>query len=130
LFVIQDHALGRALQRSPGVDLTELIWDGLANVRRRSIQALMARGPDRFRVAAGDGAFACAAFWAESGKQDVGMPMVVAKTWLPTEAMHQVQEGEIVDAGHPGERFDDVYEAVRGDWQLAPIMVTRTAWRR
>jgi hypothetical protein len=125
LIVFSDHALKRAVQRSaPGLDLTALIWDAVENTRRLSIRFLLSRTtPDRFRVAAGEGAFACAMHLIAPNGNEI--PLVIAATFLTLDQMSGIQEAEIVDDGHPGERFDDVYQQCRDEWILPPIVKRR-----
>src|SRR6516162_7715265 len=104
-----DHSLQRALQRAaPGLDLTELIWAAVDSARRISIPFLLSRTAlDRFRVEAGEGAFACSMTMIKMLGNE--MPIIEAETWLSRDQMSRIQEAEVVAEGHPGERFDDVY---------------------
>jgi hypothetical protein len=116
-----DHSLQRALQRAaPGLDLTELIWHAVDSARRISIPFLLSRTAlDRFRVEAGEGAFACNMTMIEMLGNE--MPIIEAETWLSKDQMSLVQEAEVVAEGHPGERFDDVYAEFREEWCVPPI---------
>jgi hypothetical protein len=120
-----DHSLQRALQRAaPGLDLTELIWDAVDSARRISIPFLLSRTAlDRFRVEAGEGAFACNMTMIEMLGNE--MPIIEAETWLSRDQMSRVQEAEVVAEGHPGERLDDVYAEFREEWCVPPIHRSR-----
>jgi hypothetical protein len=112
LIAFTDHALQRAIQRGvPGLDLTELCWHAIDSARRLSVRFLISQTTlDRFRVAAGEGAFACEMhLLAPDGNE---MPAIRAATWLSSDQMSAVQEGEVVVAGHPGERFDDCLHGI------------------
>jgi hypothetical protein len=92
--------------------------------RRISIPFLLSRTAlDRFRVEAGEGAFACNMTIIEMLGNE--MPIIEAETWLSRDQMSRVQEAEVVAEGHPGERFDDVYTEFREEWCVPPIHRSR-----
>jgi hypothetical protein len=121
-----DHALQRALQRGPpGLDLTALAWEAVESARRISMPFLLSRlTPDRFRVTAGKGAFACSTSLIDTRGHE--MPVVQARTWLAADQMSEIQEAEIVEDGQPGERFDDAYELFRQQWTMPGLIEPRT----
>ena len=131
VLVFTDHALQRALQRAtPGLDLTGLAWHAVESARRLSLEFLVTRTtPDRFRVTAGEGAFACDSSLIEIEGHE--MPIVTARTWLAADEMSEIQEAQVVDDGDPGDRFDDSYEEFRKEWRLPPLTKYRTkhGWR-
>jgi len=53
------------------------------------------------------------------------MPIIQADTWLAADQMSKVQEAQVVDGGHPGDRFDDVYSAYRGKRCMPPVVRSR-----
>jgi hypothetical protein len=118
-------ALLRALQRAaPGLDLTGLVWRAVESARRISIPFLLSNTtPDSFPVGAGEGAFACEMSLIEI--RDNEMPIVTARTWLAADQMTEIQEAQVVDEGHPGDRFDDSYEQFRRQWRLQPLIKPR-----
>jgi len=140
-----DHALQRALQRSPsGLDLTGLCWDAIEAARGLSMRFFfdttsgtgeLASGPvqlkpgrtlRRFRIAAGAGAFACNLAGAE-GWGGEWMPLIECKTWLASDQMSRLQELEVVPEGQPGgDRFDELYTVFRRKWRMTPIIRHRS----
>jgi hypothetical protein len=77
-----EHALQRAMQRGGrGLDLTAAIWQAVDNARRLNMRFLLHRtGFDRFRISAGDGAFACELITIEIRGNK--MPLISANSWL------------------------------------------------
>lgn len=116
LLSFSDHALQRALQRSPpGLDLTALCWEAVDAARGLSLNFLWKKTtPDRFRIGAGDGAFACDLSWARGAPDRV--PLIEANTWLANDQMTRLQELQVVPEGEPNDRFDDVYREFRSRW--------------
>jgi hypothetical protein len=100
-----DHALARVLQRMPGSDLTQVIWDAHAEV----LQIGWPDDVNRFRVKAGLGSFAGGLVKIEDKMENVHL-MILAKTWLPDETLHEVQEKEVAAVGEEGRQFCDVFD--------------------
>jgi hypothetical protein len=125
--VFSTHALQRALMRSaPGLDLTALIWDGIDNARRISIEFLLSKTTaDKFRIAAGDGAFGAGMALTEVWGGDREQPMITCETWLSRDQMTDLQEAAIVPEGRLGDRFDDAYEAFRREWKVPMVQRSR-----
>jgi hypothetical protein len=126
LIVFSTHALQRALMRAaPGLDLSGLVWSAIDNARRISIGFLLTRTTaDRFRIAAGDGAFGAGMALTEvyGGREQ---PMIACETWLSRDQMSDIQEVEVVPEGQPGDRYEDAYEEFRRCWQIPMIERSR-----
>lgn len=103
---VSDHALGRALQRMPGADLTAIL-------RAAHHAALRARRSDAepigcsFLLPAGDGIFLCeigtGADVSLGGEHEAH---IRAKTWLDADQLYDDQRPVLID-GIVGERLGD-----------------------
>jgi hypothetical protein len=81
------HALGRALQRAPGTDLSAVVWDAHESARTFLDQRL---NGNSFLLRSGPGGFVCKIVSHDLDKG--GCLLICAKTWLAEETMHEDQE--------------------------------------
>ena len=93
LLEVSDHALGRLLQRSPGVGIDAVLTDAYRSV---TVRQLVVAQPRRLLIPAGDGAF-LAEHHAACGDDGRVVTFFRASTWLSADQMEDDQ-GERVEA--------------------------------
>jgi hypothetical protein len=108
---VPDHALGRLLDRSPGADLDEVLFDAhhAALSARLDDDQVRAALDDRharsFMLPAGDGVFRCEIIRAEDASQDLALQVhLFAHTWLHDDQLYDDQVPVLV-AGTEGNRL-------------------------